>query len=109
MKTVNMRFLNIMLCYYFSLEADSQGVAKCNPTKKKLMQKFRRLSSLRERENPQKMQSLSLEIAKVDLNYKLQLLASKFQKESPGSVLEKGVLKNFVSLHRKKPVQKFLF
>ena len=30
-----MSFLNIMLCYYFSLEAVWQGVAK-NPTKKEL-------------------------------------------------------------------------
>ena len=31
-----MRFLNIMLCYYFSLEADLQGVAKSNPTEKQI-------------------------------------------------------------------------
>ena len=36
MKTVNMSFLNIMLCYYFSLEAILQDVAKNNPTKKEL-------------------------------------------------------------------------
>ena len=30
------RFLNIMSCYYFSLEAVLQGVAKSNPTKKEL-------------------------------------------------------------------------
>ena len=29
-----MRFLNIMLCYYFSLEAVLQGVAKNDPTEK---------------------------------------------------------------------------
>ena len=33
---MNMSFLNIMLCYYFSLEAVLQGVAKNNPTKKEL-------------------------------------------------------------------------
>ena len=33
---MNMSFLNIMLCYYFSLEAVLQGVAKNNPTNKKL-------------------------------------------------------------------------
>ena len=31
-----MSFLNIMPCYYFSLEAVLQGVAKNNPTKKEL-------------------------------------------------------------------------
>ena len=31
-----MRFLNIMLCYYFSLEAVLQGMAKINPTKKQI-------------------------------------------------------------------------
>ena len=31
-----MSFLNILLCYYFSLEAVLQGVAKSNPTKKEL-------------------------------------------------------------------------
>ena len=33
---MNIGFLNIMSCYYFSLEAVLQGVAKCNPTKKEL-------------------------------------------------------------------------
>ena len=36
MKTVNTSFFNIMPCYYFSLEAVLQGVAKNNPTKKEL-------------------------------------------------------------------------
>ena len=31
-----MSFLNIMLCYYFSLEAVLQGVAKNNPTDKQI-------------------------------------------------------------------------
>ena len=33
---MNMSFVNIMLCYYFSLEAVLQGVAKTNLTKKEL-------------------------------------------------------------------------
>ena len=33
---MNMSFLNILLCYYFSLEAVLQVVAKNNPTKKEL-------------------------------------------------------------------------
>ena len=32
-----MNFLNIMLCYYFSLEPVLQGMAKYNPTKNNLM------------------------------------------------------------------------
>ena len=31
-----MRILNILPCYYFSLEAVLQGLAKSNPTKKEL-------------------------------------------------------------------------
>ena len=31
---MNMSFLDIMLCYYFSLEAVLQRVAKNNPTEK---------------------------------------------------------------------------
>ena len=31
-----MSFLNIMLCYYFSLEAVLQGMAKNNPTEKQI-------------------------------------------------------------------------
>ena len=37
MKTVDMSFLNIMLCYYFSLEAVLEGMAQ----KSKSMQKLR--------------------------------------------------------------------
>ena len=33
---MNTSFLKIMPCYYFSLEAVLQGVAKNNPTKKEL-------------------------------------------------------------------------
>ena len=33
---MNMSFFEIMLCYYFSLEAVLQDVAKNNPTKKEL-------------------------------------------------------------------------
>ena len=33
---MNMSFLNITLCYYYFLEAVSQGVVKKNPTKTEL-------------------------------------------------------------------------
>ena len=36
MKNVNQSFLNIMLCYYFSLKAVLQGMAKINPTEKQI-------------------------------------------------------------------------
>ena len=31
-----MSFLNVMLCYYFSLEAVLQGMVKNNPTEKQI-------------------------------------------------------------------------
>ena len=37
---VNMSFLNIMLCYYFSLEAFLQDMAKNNPTEKQIEAKI---------------------------------------------------------------------
>ena len=54
------------------------------------MQKFRRHRGMRQRENSQKEKCYkSLQIAKIGLNYKLQLLVSEYQKQSP-----EGVLKN---------------
>ena len=35
-----MSFLNIMLCYHFSLEAVLQGMAKNNPTEKQIEAKI---------------------------------------------------------------------
>ena len=37
---VNMSFLNIMLCYHFSLEVFLQGMAKNNPTEKQIEAKI---------------------------------------------------------------------
>ena len=37
---VNMSFLNIMLCYHFSLEAFLQDMAKNNPTEKQIEAKI---------------------------------------------------------------------
>ena len=70
-------FRNIMLCYYFSLEAVLKAWLKITLPKNKSIQQFRRPWSMRQCENSQKrkMQSLSLQNAKIDLNYKLQLLA----------------------------------
>ena len=42
------------------------------------------------RENSRKRKSgLLLQIENIDLNYKLQLLAYEYQKQSPGGVLRK--------------------
>ena len=49
---------------------------------------------MRQRENSQKVYCLSLQIAKIDLNYKLQLLVSEYQKQPPRSV-KKMLLKIF--------------
>ena len=38
---MNISFLNIMLCFHFSLEAVLQGMAKNNPTKKQIDAKIR--------------------------------------------------------------------
>ena len=54
---MNMSFVSIKLCYYFPLEVVLQGVAKNNPTEKQIMQKFRQLLSMRQRENSQKGKS----------------------------------------------------
>ena len=74
METVNVSFLNIMLCYYFSLEAVLQGLAKNNLTKKQIdaeiQATLKHVPAWKLREG--KMQSLSLQKAKTDLNYKLQ-------------------------------------
>ena len=57
----------------------------------------------------EKIQSLSLQIAKIDLNYRLQLLTSEYQKQSPKSVLRKRCFYKFLIIHRKAPLPKSLF
>ena len=82
-----MSFQSIMLCYYFSLEVVLQGVAKYSPTKKQIdaeiqaTLKHASAGKLAE----EKIRSLSLQIAKIDLNYKL------------------------LKIHRKAPLPKSLF
>ena len=66
-----------MLSYYFSLEAVFQGMAKINPTEKQNQCRnsgdIEACASVKtyRRENAK----LQLQIAKIDLNYKLQVLA----------------------------------
>ena len=78
-----------MLCYYFSLEAVLQGVAKNKPTEKQIDAEIqvtlKHAPAMKLTEG--KMQSLSLQIAKIDLNYKLQLREIEYQKQSPGGIL----------------------
>ena len=70
-------FLNIMLCYYFYLEAVLQGMAKNNPTEKEINAEIQ--ATLKHapawKLTEEKMHSLLLKIVMIDLNYKLQLLA----------------------------------
>ena len=77
---VNTSFLNIMmLC--FSLKTILQGMAKITLLKNKSMQNFRRHWSMRQRENSQKRNCKVYRYklqSTVDLNYKLQLLASEY-------------------------------
>ena len=51
---VNMSFLNIIICYYFSLEAVLQSMAENNPTRKQIDAEFQGHQSMRQRENSQK-------------------------------------------------------
>ena len=72
-----MSFLNIMLCYYFSLEVVLRGMAKYNPTPIKINAEIQAICKHAPvwKLTEEKMQSLLLQIAMIDLNYKLQLLA----------------------------------
>ena len=76
-------------CY--GLDHVLQGVAKNNPTKKQIdaeiQATFKHAQAWKLTEG--KMSSLWLEISKLDLIYKLQLLASEYQKQSHGGVLWK--------------------
>ena len=77
-----------MICYYFCLEALLQGMAKNNPTEKQINAEIQAAM----KHGPARklteecVLSLSLQIAKIDLNYKLQPLASEYQKQSPKGV-----------------------
>ena len=74
---MNISFLNIMLCYYLSLEVVLQGMAKNNPTEKQTDAeiqatiKYAPAWKLAE----EKMWNLSLQITKIKI---FKLRASKF-------------------------------
>ena len=74
MKNVNLNFLNIMLYYYFSLEAVLLSQLKKIQPKNKSMLKFRRHWSIRpEWKLTEECKIYRYKIAKIDLTYKLQL------------------------------------
>ena len=54
-------------------------MAKSNPTEKQI-------EGWASVKTHRRVQKLSLQIAKIDLNYKLQLIASEYQKKSPRGV-----------------------
>ena len=55
------------------------------------------------------MKSLLLQIAKIDLNYKLQLLAYEYQKQSPGGVLRKKLFLKISQNSQKTPLPESFF
>ena len=66
-------FLNIMLCYYYSLDTVSQDMAKNNPTEKQMNAEIQ--ATLKHapawKLTEEKMKTLLLQIATTHLNYKL--------------------------------------
>ena len=87
-----------MLCYYFSLDAVLQGVAKNNPIEKHI-----RLWSMRQHENSQKGKfkayryKLKRSVWIVNYNY----LHPNIRSSHPEVLYEKIILKNFAKLTEK--------
>ena len=73
-----MGFYNIMLCYYFPWKC-SYKASENNSTEKQIYAEIqvRLKHALARKLTEGKMESLSLQIAKTDLSYNLQLFASK--------------------------------
>ena len=66
---MKMSFVNTMLCYYFSLEVVLQGVAKNSPTEK---QNDAEIQPTLKHVRRNSQNGNVIQIAKRDLNYKLQ-------------------------------------
>ena len=83
MKNVNVSFLKIILCYYFSSEAALQGVAKNNSTEEQIdaesQAKLKHAPAWRENSQNGK--------CKVYCCNLQRLLASECQKQPPAGVL----------------------
>ena len=62
---------------------------------------------MRQRKNSQERKLI--QIAKIDLNHKLQLHAYEYQKQSPGGVLRKRFYLKFCKIHRKTHLTGSLF
>ena len=72
METANISFLNIVLCYCFSLEPVLQDMAQNKHTKEQIDAEVEGHQSMRQPENSRKRKSsLLLKIEKINLNYKL--------------------------------------
>ena len=89
-----------LLLFFFRIGLE---VPKNNPTKKQIDAEIQ--ATLKHapawKLTEGKMQSLSLQIAKIDLNCKLQLLALDYQKYSPRGDLWKRRSWKFCKTHRK--------
>ena len=81
---MNMKFLNIMLCYYFSLEAVLQGV-----TQNTKIPRCRNSGDVEANASVLTHRREKVKLIVTNFNYKLQLLASECQKQSPRVVLWK--------------------
>ena len=76
-KNVNMRFfLNIMLCYYFSLEGVLQDMVKSNPTERQIEAETQVILKHAPtwKLTDEKTKSLLLQTGKPDLNYKFSII-----------------------------------
>ena len=78
-----------MLCFYFFIEAVLQDVAKNNPIEKQIDAEIPNTLKHAQHKNSQKgkCKVYRCKLQKIALNYKLQLLASGCQKQSPVGVL----------------------
>ena len=80
--------MNIILCYYFSLEVVLQGVTKNKPPNRcRNSIDIEACASMKTRENLKFIATNCEDRFKLDLSYKLQLFASEYQNQSPGVVL----------------------
>ena len=91
-----MIFLNIMLCYYFSLEAVLLSWLKITLPKKQVDVENR--ATLKHGPAKKLTEECKVYRYKIDLNYKLQLPASVYQQQSPGKCTVKKVFRKILLL-----------
>ena len=73
-----MSFFNIMLCYYLSLEEILQSIAKNNPIEKQINVEIQATLKHMTAVKLTEEKNSSLQIARIDFNYKSQLLVSEY-------------------------------